>query len=174
MIDLGQMELQRTLVETQQEQRELRTRQQPAIDVICHVYHDANQSINNNTLTTLAFNSERYDPTPYAMHSTVTNNSRITCVVPGRYYIGASIRWAVATGGRRLVRIRLNGTTDIVLAESGSLIDASTVAAQPYGTEYGLVAGDYLEVLVLHTQGAALNVEVQAAHSPEFYAFLLY
>ena len=47
-----------------------------------HAYHNAAQSINTASETTLALNSERWDTD--SIHDTAVNNSRLTCVTPGK------------------------------------------------------------------------------------------
>jgi hypothetical protein len=69
-----------------------------ALSLGCHVYHNADQTITNATLTAINFNSERFDTD--AFHDNSTNNTRLT--IPsgkgGKYVAGASIR--VDTGSR--------------------------------------------------------------------------
>lgn len=131
------------------------------------VFHNAAQSIANNTLTVLAMNSERYDVG--SCHSTVTNNSRLT--VPsggdGKYSIGASVEFASNATGYRQVNILLNGTTNIgatLLPTNGS-----TVAVGEAVAEYALAAGDYVECQVRQTSGGALNVTSSSNYSAELW-----
>lgn len=130
----------------------------------CVVYHSINQSIPNNTLTSLAFNTERIDP--WAMHDG-GSNTRIT--IPsggdGVYMITANISWA-AQSASRLVQIILNGSTQ--LANQEILLGSSKALGQSIGRLYRLAAGDYVEVKVLQDSGVSLNVEVVANLSPEF------
>lgn len=130
------------------------------------VYHDANQSIANNTITSLALNTERFDTD--AFHDAVTNNSRLT--VPagkaGKYLIIGNVAFAANATGQRQVRILLNGAT--VIART---VDAGTIAGDGtfiLSTIYDLAEADYVELQAYQTSGGALNVVATAAVSPEF------
>src|SRR3990172_4493772 len=81
--------------------------------IAARVYNSAAIPISDSTLTTLTFNSERYDPG--ACHSTSVNTSRLTVSVTGKYYIFAHIAWAGSAAGFRQVRFYVNGVTIIVL-----------------------------------------------------------
>ena len=130
-------------------------------------FHDANQSIANNTLTGLAFNSERFDND--VIHDPSVNNSRLTCKTSGKYVIGCSVNFDADPDGFRLLKVRLNGTTDIALVTANAVTTAGIGTAIAVETEYDLAVNDYVEVLVQHTAGAALNILVSANYSPEFW-----
>ena len=133
----------------------------------CRVYKSTATSIATATATALTFNSERYDVG--GCHSTSSNTGRLT--VPsgeaGKYLAGFHGSWDVNGTGYRQAYIRLNGTTiigvDTKMAVTGAGTEHSVV------TEYALVAGDYLEVVVTQTSGGALNMESASAYSPEFW-----
>lgn len=132
----------------------------------CRVYHNAAQSISTGTVTTLAFNSERWDTD--TMHDTVTNNSRIVFTTAGRYLIGAHIEFDSNATGVRLVWIRLNGSTYIAT----QYFDANSAAAHKVSiaTYYNVAAASYAEVQVFQNSGGNLNVATDANESPEFWA----
>ncbi|MBA7692464.1 hypothetical protein ES703_101031 [subsurface metagenome] len=73
------------------------------------VYHSADQQTVTGVGLILAFNSEKYDD--YNMHHLTVNNSRLTCVKAGVYFIGAQVVWASHAVGNRQARILLNGAT---------------------------------------------------------------
>ncbi len=130
------------------------------------VYHSAAQTIASNltAFTALAFNSEREDTD--SMHDPVTNNTRLTCNTAGTYVISGHVLFASnATGVRRLA-IRLNGATYL----AGT--DAAAMSGAPMrlgvATVFPLSAGDYVELLVAQNSGGDLNVNTNAAQSPEF------
>lgn|SRR5262245_15845945 len=135
------------------------------------VYHASAQSILNNTLTVLAFNSEQWDQAGNAadtMHDTATNNSRLTCRYAGVYDIKASISFddTANTGGMRQMLIRLNGTTYLVAdARAWSTASETMIAVS---TQYKLAVNDYVEVVVAQTSGAAKNVISSTNYSPFF------
>jgi hypothetical protein len=131
------------------------------------VYHSANQSIANITVTALALNSERDDT--HAFHDTATNNSRLTIPtgLGGRYLIGGTVEFAAAAGGLRIVAIRTGGTTDIARERwvpAGNDTDTMTVVTLAL-----LNAGNYVELTVYQSSGGALNVQASSAFSPEFW-----
>lgn len=129
----------------------------------CRVYHDANQSINNATPTTLAFNSERYDP--YGMHDTASNNSRITVPIKGIYLIGTTVSFASMTG---IVQCQIQHGGATLIAINKLYISASVPHCN-VNTVYEMGAGEYVEVIVVQSSGGALNCTTNANWSPEFW-----
>lgn len=128
------------------------------------VYHTANQSIPNGTLTTLAFYAERYDTD--GIHSPTVNNSRLTCKTAGKYGISVTATWAVNVAGFRSLQLKINGTTVIAIqAEHGLTTEAGH---QELSTIYALAVGEFMEVIAYQTSGVALNVITSANFSPEF------
>jgi hypothetical protein len=135
----------------------------------CRVYHTAAQSVANDSQLILAFNSERFDTDN--MHSTVTNNSRITFNTAGVYVVTAAVEFIVGTYEYLGVNIRLNGGSFIA-------VDDAPVASAVYSngrtvsTLYKFNAGDYVEVRVFQRNAAAAarNVLRTANYSPEFSA----
>lgn len=140
--------------------------------IAAHVYNSASISISNNTETALTFDSERFDSD--ALHSTVTNTSRITIPtgMAGRYFIWGNVEWAFNSTGYRLVSIRLNGTTALsvvrVTAPSGTLVEQMNISSL-----YQLAAADYVEMTVIQTSGGALNAAAQPNYAPAFGLALL-
>lgn len=153
-------------VHTHQADREGGTLVHGALSVPrARVFHDANQSIDDSTVTALAFNSERFDTD--GIHDTATNNSRLTCATAGTYLIGASVEWASSATGNRNLSLRLNGTTFLVGVAQTALTGATT--QQQFATLYDLAAADYVECMVFQTSGGALNVNAQGNYTPEFW-----
>lgn len=134
------------------------------------VFSSVNLPVLTGALTVLAFNQERSDAGD--LHSTVTNNSRLTAPITGWYMIGGHVRFAAAAGGNRQALIRLNGTTFIAPYQAASL----GAAANPdfsVVTAYQMTAGDYVEVVVFQDSGGAINVLSAANFSPEFWMIRL-
>lgn len=133
-----------------------------------HVYHNAAQSLADNTDTALAFNSERLDSD--AFHDTVTNNPRLT--VPtgkgGNYMIGAVVQFASNATGFRSIFLRKNGTTGLAFTRTPAVSGVVTVIALSTPGPVALAAGDYVEVLVKQNSGGALNADTAGDYSPEF------
>lgn len=124
------------------------------------VKNSTNQSIADNTLTLLNFNSETYDTS--SLHDTVTNNSRLT--VPAgitKIIISTYIRFAANATGRRVFNFRKNGVGIIgdgipefnFNASSAGVTTLFAITPPIVVTE-----GDYFEVLVLQNSGGVLDV----------------
>lgn len=131
------------------------------------VYNNANLSISTGTFTALTFNSERYDNGD--LHSTSSNTGRLTAPVTGLYLIGASVEWDGNTTGDRFATILLNGGTTIARVSQRANAGAGNTTGQEPVCPYYLVAGDYVEVVVIHDAGVSLNVLATASYSPEFW-----
>jgi hypothetical protein len=129
------------------------------------VYHNANQSISSVGVTALAFNSERFDND--TIHSTSTNNTRLTCKTAGKYLIGGSVEWASNATGFRQLLIRVNGSFYVDVGTVNPISGDTT--KQGVKTLYQLAVNDYVELLVFQTSGGSLNVNSVGAYSPEFW-----
>lgn len=135
-----------------------------AIVPSARAYNNANISIPNNTITTLTFDSERWDTD--TIHSTSTNPARLTCKTAGIYSIFANVEWASNSTGVRSVLFTLNGTSTTI-ASVGS--DAfGTAFNQIIHTQYRLAVNDYILCRVYQNSGGALNVRGAANYTPEF------
>lgn len=135
----------------------------------CRVFHNANQNVTQFTPLVLAFNSERFDTD--GMHSTVTNNSRITLNTAGIYVVTAGVAWNSNTAGRAEIFIRLNGSIVIVDQENDGPPGADgTQNGQAVGTTYKFAAGDFIEVVANQTGAATSVVNAVGNFSPEFSA----
>jgi hypothetical protein len=128
------------------------------------VYNDAAISINNDTITALTFNSERWDTD--TIHNTSTNTNRLTCQTAGLYLIHGHVRFASNNTGYRIAGIRLNGSTQIANQKTGATQGTTTVLS--VSTVYLLTASDYVELVAYQDSGGALNVEAGGNLSPEF------
>lgn len=128
------------------------------------VYHDAGQTIPNDTYTSLAFNSERYDTD--TIHDPVTNNSRLTCRTTGKYIICFNGYFAENTTGTRLILFMLNSTTVIACFEPGAVTGTHTRI--PLCTIYDLSVDDYVEAQVWQNSGGDLSILSLGNRSPEF------
>ena len=134
------------------------------------VYHNANQSITNVTLTALAFNSERFDQAGNAadtQHDTVTNNSRLTCRYAGVYQITGMVDWATNTNGGRQAQLWLNNATQIGALRLAT-VGSTNVCTIQVTALYALAVNDYVELKVYQDSGGALNVLASGNFSPEF------
>lgn len=131
----------------------------------CRAYHNAAQSVPHATSTPLALNSERFDTD--TIHDVVTNNTRLTCNTAGVYVItGCAVYLANATG-RRMLQIRLNGTTVIADIEITAVSGGNNTVLS-ITSIYSLSLNDYVELVAFQDSGGALNVSSSGNISPEF------
>lgn len=137
----------------------------------CRVFHNANQSIADNTTTTLAFNSERFDTDN--MHDTVMSNSRITFNTAGIYLVTLNVQLEV-TNDITLFNsvIRLNGSTLIAGQLVGTNTQVNENMYQTVSTVYKFAATDFVEARVRHDNvtNTARNIFAVGNFSPEFSA----
>ena len=133
----------------------------------CRLVKSANQSISNNTDTSLTWDTETFDTNTF--HSTSTNTSRIT--IPsgkaGYYQLNVNIAWSPNSTGIRDLNLAKNGTRFQYFTFNPQ---ASNVQSFAYAaTIYGAV-GDYFEVVVFQNSGGALDIrsDVLAAGSSSF------
>lgn len=134
-------------------------------------YHTVSQSIPNAAATALLFNSERWDTD--SMHSTSSQTSRITFNTAGVYVIGGCVAWDMNNPyvGLRSLRIRLNGTTDVLIDDRYSGTSANGIQIHhSVETVWRVAAGDYVELVAYQSAGGGLSVLVSNASSPEFWA----
>lgn len=119
------------------------------------------QSITSGVLTKLAFDTEaspNFDSD--TMHDTVTNNSRLTVVTPGKYtVIMNGIITGAAGGTQRVGKFTVNNTTDYGAFISGPL-GGNTLYVSGSVT-LDLAAADYVEFQYLQDSGGNLNITAQ-------------
>jgi hypothetical protein len=129
------------------------------------VYNSAAQTLSNNTLTAITWNSEDIDTNGF--HSTSTNTSRIT--VPtgyaGKYLVGAVLNWDQSNGtGERTTLFYKNGSA---VASSAAGLGAGGVPSATYPLGFSFVVdcavNDYLEVYGKQTSGGNLSVNGNAS-----------
>lgn len=119
----------------------------------CRVTHSVNQSIADNTETTVAFDTETFDTN--SMHDPAVSNSRITFSTAGIYVVQFSGRFEAGTDYDYLqTRLRLNGATVIALTSSHADTTASFEQGVDIMTLYKFAAADYVEVRVYQDNAA--------------------
>lgn len=129
------------------------------------VYNNADLTgIVTATETALAMNSERFDSD--ALHDTVTNNTRLTAPIAGRYHIGGNIQWDGNTAGIRYFYIRVNGTT--VIGRTVQAPHASGLV-QTVSADYQLAAADYVELVAYQDSGTNRSILAIGNWTPEFW-----
>jgi hypothetical protein len=119
-------------------------------------YHSATQSIANATDTAVALNSE-FDDTA-AMHSTVSNTSRLTIPTGqgGWYFFAGYVEFAANATGQRALTLRYAGTDLVVSTTVGAA--SAGVTRLTIATFYPAAAATYYELVVNQNSGGALNL----------------
>jgi len=122
-------------------------------DISAKVTKTTDQSIPNNVLTMVTWDSESYDTDN--MHDTVINNSRITFNTAGKYSILAQSEWGINSGGFRFMDIMKNGVDSI--ARVRDLADNAAEHNLAFVGEFEV--GDYIELQVFQDSGGNLDFE---------------
>ena len=138
-----------------------------------HAKMNASQQLANDTLVKIAYNTEVFDTDGAYDHST---NYRFT--VPsgkgGKYLIGGSIRSGNMADTKKITfDFKVNGSevaenyAQVVSSNSG---EQYTIGITKILT---LSASDYVEVFVLHQNGAAVNFSSSSSIGSYFYGYKL-
>lgn len=117
-------------------------------------YRNADQEVANNDSDPIVWQAELVNRGVWS--GSAPTRFTVPAGASGLYLISAGIEWEADNDGVRVVEMVLNGTTSIAAVNQGST--QGVVTLQAVSTSYYLVAGDYLEVFVLHTAGNALDV----------------
>ncbi len=119
----------------------------------CLLTNNAAQTISNSTLTIVTFNTETFDD--YGMHSTSSNTGRINILRTGQYWLFAFTIFASATTGVRQIYYKVNGSyTQAAIFP----IAAGNETQVYFPALVNLTAGDYVEMVVWHSNGGNLNI----------------
>ncbi len=133
---------------------------------ISRITATAAQSLTNNTVTKITFNTasatpdiDSYDPNGWFNNA----NDRIVIGQDGFYNITANVGFAANATSRRLVLIYVNG-----VQREGVQVPASPAGTTllSISTNVYLVATDYVEVYALQQSGGALNTVISAGVTP--------
>jgi hypothetical protein len=119
------------------------------------VKRTSNQSIPDNTVTTMSWQSEQFDIGDD--NWSVGSPTRLTAQRDGVYKIDAGLVWANNTTGRRQLQVLFNGTTIIALLEFG-IETVSGICYPNLSTVYQMSTSDFVELRVFQNSGGALNV----------------
>ncbi|MGL5807320.1 MAG: DUF2793 domain-containing protein [Xenococcaceae cyanobacterium] len=97
-----------------------------------------------------------------------STNNRIIINEAGHYIVGATVAAANPSSSNQLtVKIRKNGAS--ILTENGSNTSVVTVAGSA-----NLVSGDYLELLLFHNVGSAINTNIDPTGDEAFPVLWVY
>lgn len=115
-------------------------------------------SVPNNSLAAIGLTSSTIDN--WSGHSNVTNPSRYTIPVAGKYTLAASVSFSQNSTGYRLAAFALNGaeipnTRVYVGSPSASVICTIVMPT----ILLPCVVGDYVEFYVFQNSGGALNTD---------------
>ena len=122
----------------------------------CRVYFDTDTAITTATTTALSWTHTSYNTGTMWVVGTPT---RITVAVTGYYAVSATAAWHNDSTGKRQVGYRINGNAATLRwmrvrdpADDGMSYNGGY-------DEVSLTAGDYLEIVVLHTRGSDLTID---------------
>lgn len=126
-------------------------------------YHNAAISLTHNTGTVVSLNSEYYDTD--GMHSTSTDNSRLTVVTPGVYIVTFVCAFAGNVDGDRQALIRKNGVDYLGGNEKKALSSASLECGMAVTIQEYFEEDEFIEAVVQQDSGVSLNL-LAARYSP--------
>lgn len=110
-------------------------------------------SMINNAYTSVAFGAEIFDTD--GLHDNVTNNTRLTAALAGKYLIIGTLGYTSNATGQRTARIRINGIStanEVLVGTNPAGVTAISIA-----TIYILAVGDYVELQGYQDSGGAIN-----------------
>ena len=126
----------------------------------CRAFPSSDQTISNNTGTTVNLGNETYDTDGF--HSTSTNTSRMT--IPsgknGYYLVIGKIGYFSNTTGARQVRLLKNGT--IIEFNSAASAGAGAAGNKTVYSSSAIIncaVGDYIEMAAYQDSGGNLNLD---------------
>tara|TARA_R100001086_G_C11793553_1_gene246939 strand:+ start:470 stop:997 length:528 start_codon:yes stop_codon:yes gene_type:complete len=118
-------------------------------------YKTSAQSIAHATNTQLQYNVEAYDTD--SAYDTSTYKFTVPSGAAGKYYFYANNGLENTAPSRMLLRIRLNGSTDMAAVETGNAGNYSNICVSTTRT---LSVGDYVDVTFYHDVGSTSNTTV--------------
>jgi hypothetical protein len=123
----------------------------------CRVYRTTSQSLTNNTITVVSFDTEEFDTDAY--HDSGTNPSRLTIPtgLGGKYLLSGGGDFQASGVGIVALGFRINGDTADRLAWTAQPFTAGMDQGISISEIVSLAAGDYVELTAYQTSGGALN-----------------
>lgn len=114
-------------------------------------------SATTGTILTINTTTENFDND--AMHSTVTNPTRITAQTAGRYEFTAVVRYDFnAGGGARLLQFFHNSTTQYNVAQIAATTTGSRDTIVSGGRKIVMAQGDFVELRARQDSGSTINI----------------
>lgn len=123
----------------------------------CRAYVPADATVPTTTLTTMQLTAEQWDNS--AMHSNVSNPSRIVAPIAGVYLIEWYLRWknVTVTACVYTTQVKVNG---VAVQETGQYVSASNVYPESGGMmHWKLNANDYVELAAYQNSAANQTVD---------------
>lgn len=141
-------------------------------EIAASIHRTTDQTLTTGTWAAIAFDGENYDVGNF--HSNVTNNTRMTIPITGKYSLKGNARFqdvGTAVVTTRGLYFRLNGTTIIGLAREPSIPnDGSDIGI---AVDWLLTAGDYVELMAYQASGGNLPLNFASTYTPCFSIFLI-
>jgi hypothetical protein len=119
---------------------------------VASLFAGAGQSLVNNTWTAVLFNNETVDT--HNAHSTTANTSRFVVPVTGVYWVVGQPYFGPFSGGVRACALYKNGASIVGCVARSMTISEAGGFSLPITACLSLVAGDYIELFALHTNGS--------------------
>lgn len=113
------------------------------------------QTILNNTETALLLGSESTDTD--TIHSTASNQSRLTAQIAGKYLVTGAVDWASNATGVRRLRVKKNGTTDYAVVNVAAVNGSTTNLT--ISAFVDLAATDYIEMVIFQDSGVSIDAQ---------------
>jgi len=114
-------------------------------------------AVPNNTVTPIPFEAALYDTADmWGGFSSCAEGSKLYAPRDGVYAISGGL-WDVGTTGDRYLGIAVNGTGNVVGTQD---VNSGGVLIQNVSTEINLAEGDYVELVLRHTQGADVSHDI--------------
>jgi hypothetical protein len=138
------------------------------------VFRSTNQAIASGVATAISFDTTRVNSAGTsggAAPWVAGSPTRLTCPAGGAgfYLVGGNVSWANTGGGTtRQMLIRYNGAT-FLEADTGPSPGGVWTPSESVTTGAQIVAGDYVELVLSHDAGVAVNAVAGAAFSMEFW-----
>jgi hypothetical protein len=117
------------------------------------------------TATAVSFSTSVFNPNSLAEFT--TNPTRITVDKAGLYDVSGGVVWAAGSTGIRTLQVKVNGTSGKFPLQCNQAAPASGTGIQSISGHVYLENGDYIELIVTHTQGSDLALTADTtAYSP--------
>lgn len=121
------------------------------------VYNSAAQTLTNNTITAITFDTESYDRG--SCHDNAVNPARITVPTGGAglWIFGGFITYAANNTGSRAATLRGNGAATLAQTRVLTNTTAAALTSIPVTAIVSVVDADYVELLGFQDSGGNLN-----------------